>query len=91
MQISGASYERINELIYLFQFVINAFMSFSSFFFVCLLPSFINERSHKTLSVFKECVIQLILKTRVWLYGIEIVFWLNLTDFFVFVYLLFFL
>ena len=59
-------------------------------FFVFLLPVFIIERSHNTLSVFAEGAMEQILRAKVWLYGFESIFWKNLTDFFV-VYLLFFL
>ena len=61
------------------------------FFFVYLLPDFINERSHNTLSVFEEGAIKHILRAKVWHYGFESVFWQNLTDFLFVVYLLFFL
>ena len=44
------------------------------FHFVCLLPSFINERSHNTLSVVAESAIKHILMAIVWLYGFESVF-----------------
>ena len=42
--------------------------------FLSLLPSFINERSHNTLSVVAESSIEHILMAIVWLYGFESVF-----------------
>ena len=47
-----------------------------------MLPGFSNEKSHNTLLVFGEGAMKHILRAKVWLYGSEIVFWQNLTDFF---------
>ena len=51
------------------------------FYFVYLLPGFINERSNNTLSVFEESAIEHILSAKVWLYGFESVLWQKLTDY----------
>ena len=48
-----------------------------------LLPSFINEMSHKTLSMVAESAIEHILTAIVWIYGFESVFSQILIDFFV--------
>ena len=61
------------------------------FFFVYLLPGFINERSNNSLWMFKERAIDCILRAKVWIYGFENVFCQNLTYFLFVVYLLFFL
>ena len=61
-------------------------------FFVYLLTSFIQEKSHNNLSVFEEGAIKHSLGAKLWLYGFtESVFWQVLTDFLFVVYLLFFL
>ena len=41
---------------------------------VYLVSSFINQTSHKALSVFEECAFEHILRAKVWLYHIENVF-----------------
>ena len=69
-----------------------AFMSleifFAFFIFIYLLPSFINERLHKTSSVLAESSIEHILMAIVLLYGIESVFCQVLIDFLFVVFLL---
>ena len=50
---------------------------FASLFFVYLLPGFINEKSNNTLSVFRDGEIEHILRAKVWLFGLESVFWQN--------------
>ena len=64
----------------------NKFYFILLFFFVYLLPGFINERSYNTLSVFEKGAIEHFLRAKLWLYGFKSVFWQNLTDF-LFVYL----
>ena len=54
-------------------------------FFVCLLPGFIIKRLHNTLPEFGEGAMKDILRAKVWLYGLESVFWQNLTFNFLFV------
>ena len=61
------------------------------FFFVYLLPTFINERSYNTILVFGEGAIEHILVAKVWLLGFESVFGQVLIDFLFVVYILFFL
>ena len=53
------------------------------FLFAFLVPSFINERSYNTLSVFEKGAVEHILRAKGWLYGFEKVFWQVLYDFFV--------
>ena len=60
-------------------------------FFVCLLPGFVNKRSHNTFLVFEKSVIEHILRAKVWLYGFKSVFWQILTDSLFVVHLLLFL
>ena len=72
-----ASFGRINKSISLFHFIIKGFHLFGNIFskkkqvllnfaflFVYLLLSFINERSHNTLSVFTECAIKHFLRAK---------------------------
>ena len=55
-------------------------LNFAFFFFVYLLSGFISERSHNAFSLFEEGAIEHILSVKLWLYGLESVFWQNLTD-----------
>ena len=57
-------------------------------FFVCLLRSFINERSLNIKSVFRKGANEHILRAKIWLYGFESVFWQVLIDFWFVVYLI---
>ena len=60
------------------------------FYFIYLLPNFIIQRLHNTISVLAESAIEYILMAIVWLYGFESVFCQILIDFLFVVFLLFF-
>ena len=97
MQVSLASFGRMDETIQLFHFAINGFHVFGNkfcskknkyyiilhvfFFFVELLLIFIYEQPHNTLSVFNEGEFEHILGAKVCLYGFQSIFWQVLIDF----------
>ena len=102
-----ASCGQVNEPIYQFHFLINNIYDFGSnffpkknqkyylllpfFFFVYLLPSFINKRPHNTLLVSEEGAIKHTLRAKFWPYGFDSVFWQVLIEFLFVVFFLFFL